>query len=143
MTASADGPRPILEGLLTEPLSDLSKVHVGGSRCSTCGETSLGAKDICPNCGQDTVKHIPLSDDGTLWTYTVVRHKPPGAYYGPDPFKPFGLGLVELPDGLRIMAPIDGDPDSFSIGMKLKLRPYILRTDEAGRDVVAFSYAPA
>ena len=143
MTTSADGPRPILEGLLTEPLSDLGKVHVCGSRCGACGETSLGAKDICPNCGGSDVKHIALSDDGVLWTYTVVRHKPPGNYYGPDPFKPFGLGLVELPDGLRVMAPLDGEPDSFSIGMALRLRPYVLRTDDQGRDVIAFSYSPA
>ncbi|HTI66336.1 MAG TPA: OB-fold domain-containing protein [Caulobacteraceae bacterium] len=141
--ANDSGRRPIREGLLTGPLDDLSQVHLCGSRCAACGETSLGTSDICPNCGGTEVTPKALSDLGSLWTYTVVRHKPPGAYHGPDPFQPFALGLVELADGLRVMAPVEADIDSLAIGMPLHIRPYVLRTDEAGREVVAFTYRPA
>jgi uncharacterized OB-fold protein len=137
------GRRAIREGLLTGPLEDLDQVHLCGSVCAACGETSLGTSEICPNCGGTDVAPKALWDEGSLWTYTVVRHRPPGAYYGPDPFQPFAIGLVELPDGLRVMAPVEGDLDALKIGMPLRIRPYVLRTDEAGREVVAFAYRPA
>jgi uncharacterized OB-fold protein len=141
--ANDGGRRSIREGLLIGPLDDLAQVHLCGSVCKTCGETSLGVSEICPNCGGVDLARKALADEGTLWTYTVVRHKPPGNYHGPDPFKPFGLGLVELPDGLRVMAPIEADIDSLAIGMPLRIRPYVLRTEDAGREVVAFAYRAA
>lgn len=132
---------PVREGLFSGPLSDLGRVSLAGCRCTSCGETSLGTKAICPNCGKDTVKDIPLGKHGVLWTYTVVRHRPPGSYKGPDPFAPFGLGLVELPEGVRVMAPIHCDIGQLKIGLPLKLHPYV-RNDE-DREVVAFSFEPA
>jgi uncharacterized OB-fold protein len=133
---------PILEGLLTTPLSSLEEVRLLGSHCTSCGETTLGSKTICLNCGSDTVRDIALSRRGVLWTYTVVRFRPPGDYRGPEPFVPFGLGLVELPDGLRVMAPIVCDIDRLQIGMKLDFHPY-LRRDETGTQMVAFAFKPA
>lgn len=132
---------PLRAGLLTGPLNDLAGVRLAGCRCSACGETSFGAADICPNCGQDTVEPIALGDHGVLWSFTVVRHRPPGDYRGPAPFSPFGLGLVQLPDGVRIFSPIDCDIDQLEIGMELRFRPYLRHDPDA--DVVVFSFAPA
>jgi len=132
---------PVREGLFNGPLSDLGRVTLAGCRCASCGETSFGSKTLCPNCGRDTVRDIPLSPRGVLWTYTVVRHKPPGNYKGPEPFVPFGLGLVELPEGVRVMAPIHCDIERLKIGLELEFHPYV-REDE-GREVVAFSFQPA
>ncbi len=134
--------KPIRDGLLAGALEDLDQVSLYGSHCPSCGETSLGANDVCPNCGGASVSRTPLSRSGTLWTYTVVRHKPPGNYQGPDPFKPFGLGLVELPDGIRVLSPIDAPPEQLRIGMPLQFHPYVLRTDEGGAEIVAFSFQP-
>lgn len=131
---------PIRDGLLTASLDDLSKVRLLGSRCSNCGETTLGKNSVCPNCGRDTVSELPLSAQGTLWTYTVVRHKPPGNYQGPDPFVPFGLGLVELPEGLRVMSPIECDLDRLKIGLKLEFKP---RVRPGQPEVVSFAFVPA
>lgn len=131
---------PIREGLLNGPLSSLDDVRLLGSKCSTCGETSLGKAAVCPNCGRMTVREVSLSEHGVLWSFTVVRHKPPGDYRGPEPFVPFGLGLVELPDGLRVLSPIDCSIDELAIGLKLRLKPYLRRDPE--RDVVAFTFEP-
>jgi uncharacterized protein len=130
---------PIREGLLSGPLDNLTQVRLSGCKCTTCGETSLGAKTICPNCGHDTVRNIALGDRGVLWSFTVVRHRPPGNYKGPDPFQPFGLGLVELPEGLRVLAPIACDIGKLKIGLPLRFHPYV-RHDDDGREVVAFDF---
>ena len=137
------GPRvAIRDGLLAGSLTQLDHVSLAGCKCTSCGETSLGTKSICPNCGRDTVQEIALSRRGVLWSYTVVRHRPPGNYKGPDPFVPFGLGLVELPEGLRVLAPILCDITRLKIGLELDFKPYV-RHDEDGRDVVAFAFEPA
>jgi uncharacterized OB-fold protein len=132
---------PIREGLLTGPLHELDRVRLAGSLCSECGETSLGRTRFCANCGRDTVSEIPLSSRGTLWTYTIVRHRPPGDYKGPDPFVPFGLGLVELPEGLRVLAPVQCDVEKLKIGLGLQFKP-VVRKDADGREVISFTFEP-
>lgn len=143
MGSAESARKPIRDGLLSGDLSDLGGVSLSGSRCETCGETSLGASEVCPNCGGEEVAPVALNRGGTLWTWTVVRHKPPGNYQGPDPFTPFGLGLVELPDGIRVLSPIDAKPDQLKIGMPLKFHPYVLRRDDTGAEIIGFSFQPA
>lgn len=132
---------PIRDGLLTEPLDDLAKVRILGSACKGCGEVSLGRNAICPNCGGTDLEARPLSAEGTLWTYTIVRHRPPGNYRGPEPFQPFCMGLVELPDGIRINSVVDGDIEAMEIGMPVKLKVAVHHRNDAGQEVVSFSFA--
>ena len=106
---------PVREGLFAVPLSPLDQARL---------------------------EVIPLSRRGSLWTYTVIRHRPPGDYKGPEPFVPFGEGLVELPEGIRVLSPIDGDVEKLKIGMELELVVYKLYEDEEGNDVTAFKFKP-
>lgn len=129
--------RPVKPGILAGNLSDLSQVHLAGSECSDCKEVALGEAYTCPNCGGDNIGPIILSDAGKVWTYTIVRHRPPGDYKGPEPFVPFAMGLVELPDGIRVLAPIGGPVEGVKIGMDVVFRP-VLRGD----NVVEFIYNP-
>ena len=133
--------RAIREGLLHGRLSVLDDVSLAGTRCASCGETSLGSVALCPNCGSDRVEDLRLGDNGTLWTYTVARHRPPGDYRGPEPFMPFGIGLVELAEGLRVMSTVDCPVDQLRVGLPLRFTPYI-RQDKDGGTVVAFTYRP-
>ena len=133
---------PIREGLFTMPLSPLVQVSLVGSKCRNCGEVSLGTVSSCPNCAGQDLEVIPLSQRGKLWTYTVIRHRPPGDYKGPDPFIPFGEGLVELAEGIRVKSPIDGDVDRLKIGTELGLVVYKLYENEEGNEVIAFKFKP-
>ena len=133
---------PIREGLLSAPLTDLSAVRLLGSRCTSCGETALGTAEICANCGRDTVNSLPLSRRGLVWTYTIVRHKPPGDYKGPDPFVPFALGLVELPEGLRVLTPIECALEQVCIGVPVEFRAFV-REPDSEPEVVSFAFAPS
>jgi uncharacterized protein len=132
---------PIHPDLLIGSVSDLSTVRLAGTRCLQCREVAFGAKTGCPNCGRETVERLSLSERGVLWTFTVVRHRPPGDYKGPQPFEPFGLGLVELPEGVRVLSPIICAIDQLRVGLKLTFLPY-LRDSDDGREVIAFAFVP-
>jgi hypothetical protein len=131
---------PVREGLLTGSLFQLESVRLSGCTCGVCRETSLGKILICPNCGGDELQEIALSDRGVLWSFTVVRHKPPGNYRGPEPFAPFGLGLVELAEGIRVLSPIDCQIAKLEIGLKLRFKPVLL--PDTNRDIVGFAFEP-
>lgn len=133
---------PVREDLFTMPLDPLSEIRLAGTKCDTCGEVSLGKVQSCPNCVGSSLSDIALGKQGEVWTYTVIRHRPPGDYKGPDPFVPFGLGLVELPEGIRVLGPISGPVDRIKIGMPVELEVYKLFSDESGADVIAFRFRP-
>lgn len=132
----------IKEGLFTTPLSPPEQVRLIGSKCKACGEISLGKRQTCSNCGGGNLEEIPLGRRGKLWTYTVIRHKPPGDYKGPDPFLPFGLGLVEMPEGIRVLSPIQCDLEKLNVGMELEMEVYPLYIDENNNEVMAFRFKP-
>lgn len=78
-----------------------------------------------------------------LYSYTIARNRPPGNYVGPDPFQPFAIGLVELPEGLRILAPLtDCDLENLQIGVRLELKVQKAYEDAEGNDVVGYWFRP-
>ena len=69
-----------------------------------------------------------------------MRNRPPG-YAGEVPF---GFGVVELPEGLRLITRLtEADPAALRFGMAMRLAIVPLHVDEQGREVVTYAYAPA
>jgi uncharacterized OB-fold protein len=83
---------------------------------------------------------VELARTGTLWSFTVVRFRPPGEYRGPDPFEPMPCGMVELEDGLRVLAPLRVDLADLQIGMRMEFCAAPGHLDDEGREVVTFSF---
>lgn len=134
---------PIREDFFTSPLDCLKEVRLKGTRCTSCGETFLGKSPACENCQSTSLEDIVLSDVGKLYTYTVIRHRPPGGYVGPDPFVPFAMGVVELSEGVRIVSPLkDCDLESLEVDMPMKLGVEKLYEDAEGNDVIAYLFRP-
>ena len=134
---------PINEDLLTTPLDNPEQVNLKGTKCRNCGEVFFGKRTSCENCTSEDMEGIVLSRRGKLYTYTIIGHKPPGDYKGPDPFVSFGEGLVELPEGLRIVAPLTvNNHEDIKIGMELELVVDKLYVDEEGNEVMAFKFKP-
>jgi uncharacterized OB-fold protein len=129
----------IREKLLTTPLSRLEDVRLLGSRCRDCGEVGLGEVSSCQNCAGDNLEVIALSGNGKLWSYTVIRNRPPGDFKGEVPM---GEGLVELPEGIRVKSPLGGDVEALQIGMDFEFVAYELYENEAGEGVIAFRFDP-
>jgi uncharacterized OB-fold protein len=110
-----------------------------GGHCEQCRRYHFPAQSTCPYCAADGCAAAPLSDQGTLYLYTVVHNAPPG-FRGTAPY---GFGVVELPEGLRIISPLtEARLDALRIGMPVRLRVAPLFTDDDGREVLSYAFAP-
>ncbi|MGW3284775.1 Zn-ribbon domain-containing OB-fold protein [Streptomyces sp. NPDC001002] len=93
-----------------------------GSRCADCSVAVYPADPTCPRCG-GPAEPVALSGTGTLWTWTVQRYAPKSPPYAPPSagFAPFTVGYVELPEGVRVLARLDIQPEDAEIGMPLTI----------------------
>jgi uncharacterized protein len=126
---------PVHRGLFT----DTDPPRLIGGRCRTCEHHHFPRHLICPYCASGDTEEAELSTVGRLWAWTAVTHPPPG-YKGEVPY---GFGVVELPEGLRVVTRLtESDPGRlrFAEPMHLVLDP--LHTDDEGRRVVTYAYAP-
>jgi uncharacterized OB-fold protein len=127
---------PVRAGLFKESADG---VELLGSRCSACGRYLFPRAELCPYCSSDDVEPVVLSDEGTVWGWTVVQTAPPG-YEGPVPF---GFGVVELPEGLRVITRLEiGDGDDLDFGLPVRLGIAELHDNDDGETVVTYTFAP-
>ena len=136
--------RPIAEGLFTWPSEEPQLV---GGRCGECDAVSFPRRHGCPRCGAVAVREQLLGREGTLWTWTSQGFAPKEPFngtIGPDGLDlPWLVGLVELPDELRVEALLVGvTAETIEIGMPVHLVVVPWRVDEEGRQVVTFAFAP-
>jgi uncharacterized OB-fold protein len=125
--------RPVHDGLFSD------RALIGG-RCENCGRHHFPAEVVCPYCGAAEVARVELSDTGALWGWTAVTAAPPG--YAGD--VPFGFGVVELPEGLRVISRIEApDPARLSFGTPMRFGLAPLHTDDDDTQVVTYTFAPA
>jgi len=114
-----------------------------GSRCAGCGACFFPRSPACrnPGCTDKHIEDVELSPRGTLWTYTVQYYKPPPPARLDEPFTPYGIGLVDLPEGIRIMGMISSDdPESLKIGQEMELVIETLHHDDDGSEVLTWKW---
>jgi uncharacterized OB-fold protein len=101
-----------------------------GSRCGACGAVRFPACDVCGECQSTQVENVALATTGTVYTYTVIRHKPPG-YLGDVPY---AFGFVDLADGLRVISTlVAGDLDTLAISETVDFELFALGAVESYR----------
>jgi uncharacterized OB-fold protein len=109
-----------------------------GIRCDECGNYAFPRATTCPYCGSEHVTDVTLSNTGTLWGWTTVTAAPPG--YSGD--VPFGFGIVELPEGLRVITRLALPDDGYTPGRAMRLRIVPLHTATDGTTVETWEFAP-
>jgi len=129
--------RPLHDGLFRER-PDGSIVLIGGYSPSS-GRTHFPRLPACPYTGADDVEEVELPTQGTLWGWTGVTARPPGY----DGEIPFGFGIVELTDGLRVITRLtEPDPHALEFGQPMRLVADTLQTDDDGTAVITYAFAP-
>ena len=94
-----------------------------GSRCAGCSTVAFPASVSFHRCGGAETTEIDLSPTGAVWTATIQRFAPKSPPYIPpaEGFTPFAVGYVELPEGVKVEALLDGTDPVELIGSEVRL----------------------
>lgn len=138
---SATSVTPLVEGWFTTG----EEPRLLASRCTTCSNVVFppvsadagAAAFYCRNPACDGEEHdsVELSRRGTVWSYTDAQYQPPAPYVpAGDPYQPFALAAVELPEGLVVLGQVaDGyGVADLSVGAPVELVVETLHADETG-----------
>jgi len=123
------------DGLFTTDADGAARLR--GGRCTNCGQHQFPRSSMCQYCGGDDIAEALLSAEGTLWAWTAVTAAPPG-YRGEVPY---GFGVVELPEGIRVLTRLtEADPSQLTFGQPVCMQLVALHTDGDGRDVLTWAF---
>ena len=117
-----------------------------GSRCAACAAITFPEQPSCPRCGGCDMERHLLPRRGTLWSWTTQEFLPKEPYAGgesQETFRPFGVGVVQLGDEVRVESRLtEGDPSKLRIGGEMELTIIPFRID-GDNEVVTFAFKPA
>lgn len=132
---------PAIEGwFTTRPEPALT-----ADRCTTCATVffppTAAATGFCrnPACDGEDFESAALSRRGRIWSYTDAQYRPPAPYVPTsDPYEPFALAAVELPEGLVVLGQVAagfGVAD-LKVGAEAELVVETLYVDDTGERTI-------
>ena len=115
------------------PFSDISykcflnQEKLMGSKCKECDALYLPPRPICIKCHSSKMEWLEVKGNGKLSAFTCIAIGPPFMIAeGFDRKHPYCLGVVELDEGVRIDARIQGvdahRPEDIKVGMSLSAK---------------------
>ncbi len=142
---TATSATPVIEGWFTTG----EEPSLLASRCTTCSNVvfppvSSDAAEAAfhcrnPACDGDQHESVELSRRGTVWSYTDAQYQPPAPYVSlSDPYEPFALAAVELPEGIVVLGQVaDGfGVADLRVGAEVELVVETLNVDETGERTI-------
>ena len=135
---------PCLDGWFTMPPQE---IHLIGNRCEDCGHLFFPKAKVCRNpfCKKTKpLKETLLNKKGKLFAYTINHYSPPPPYHAPDPFVPFAVASIALPEGIKVggQVPKDVDLNKIKVGMEMETVLEVLYEDEEGNEVMSWMFRP-
>ena len=142
---TATSATPVIEGWFTTG----EEPRLLASRCTACRNVVFppvssgagAAAFFCrnPACDGDEHDAVELSRRGTVWSYTDAQYQPPAPYVpASDPYRPFALAAVELPEGIVVLGQVaDGfGVADLRVGAEVELVVETLNVDETGERTI-------
>ncbi|HVX19305.1 MAG TPA: OB-fold domain-containing protein [Acidimicrobiales bacterium] len=135
--------KPLAPNLSTWPDPDPQLI---GSQCGACGATTFPTQTRCPRCSSADMADLRLPRRGTLVSWTTQGFVPKLPYAGgetAESFTPFGVGLVQLGEVVRVEARLtENDPAKLEFGMDVELQIVPFYVDDDGDEIMTFAFAP-
>jgi len=115
------------------PFSDISyeqflnEEKLMGSKCAKCGALFVPPRSICIRCYNTKMEWAQMKGKGKLVAFTCIAVGPPYMIKeGYDRQHPYCSGVVELEEGVRVVARIEGvntnKPETIKIGTPLTVQ---------------------
>ncbi len=106
---------------------DLRENRLEGTKCKKCGQVYFPPRADCSKCMASDMEWRGYSGKGRLVTFTTIHAAPTGF----DDMAPYTIGVVDLQEGGRLLAWVEGiKPEELKIGMELRAVPTILEDVE-------------
>ena len=119
------------------------------SECTQCRTLAFPkGVDFCrnPACDGEEFNDAKLSRFGTVWSYTDAQYQPPAPYISAsDPYQPFALAAVELPEGIVVLGQLASgySVDSVRVGSRVELVVETAWTDDDGTERLMWKWRPS
>jgi len=117
-----------------------------GSQCAKCGETQFPVQKQCPNCSSVEMSDVKLPREGTIVAWTTQSFIPSFPYIGKESaaeFVPFGVGLVQLGDVVRVEGRLtEPNLEAIEFGQKVELTMVPFATDDDGNELLIYAFQP-
>jgi hypothetical protein len=134
-----------------KPFSDiayeqfLNKEKLMGSRCKACDIHYVPPRPICIECYGSDMQWVEMKGNGRLAAFTCITIAPPFMIaQGYNRKNPYCTGVVELEEGARVDARIEGvdagQPEEIKVGMPLKVK--FLHREEGGKKETYLAFEP-
>lgn len=131
---------PLEVGYFTVPADAGETPRLIGSRCRACGEHFYPRRATCARCLSYDTEEVTLSPRGTLHTWTFLHVPGFGEHRAAS--DGYAAGQIDLPEGPRVQAVLEGGAADFTIGMELELTLAQVATDKQGRAVMMYRFRP-
>ncbi len=117
-----------------------------GSKCRTCSTPYFPRSESChnPDCSQSDLEDAAFGPHGKLWSCAIQNYPPPPPVVYDEPFAPYAVGLVDMPEGLRVLGRIlTDDPQAVEVGGEVELVIEPLATSgESAQQLVSWQFKP-
>jgi uncharacterized OB-fold protein len=137
--ARATGPLPVVPFL---KIPNDGNPYLEGCVCKRCDATFLGPRGVCSKCGaRDQMETRRLSNDGTLYAYSIVHRSFPGIAV------PYVSAIVDLDGGGTVkgnLIHVDPDPKKIAFGMPVEVvyQDALGRKDGEGNSYLSYFFQP-
>jgi uncharacterized OB-fold protein len=116
--------------------------YLEGCKCGHCGETFIGQRLVCANCGtRNQMKTVKLANKGKLYNFTIVHRNFPGVPV------PFISAIVDLDGGGCIKGNlVDMVPNAEAIKFDMPVNVVFRdagRKDKDGNSYLSYFFTPA
>ena len=123
----------------------LNEDKLMGSKCKNCDALYTPPRSICIKCYKSDMEWVEMKGIGKLAAFTCISIGPPSMIaQGYDRKNPYCVGVVELEEGTRVDARIEGidpkKPETIKVGMPLKVK--FLHGGEGENQVTYLGFTP-
>ena len=131
------------------PMSDhsfeqfLGEERLMGGKCAGCGALFVPPRPVCRKCYGTDMEWVEMGGRGKLAGFTCIHIGPPSmAVEGYDRNNPYCTAAVELDEGPRVVARVEGidalHPEDITIGTRLAVSFLHRGEREESRTILAF-----
>ncbi len=120
------------------PVDGEDRPRLLGSHAPASGLWFWPRRKRCP-VTRTPVEDVDLGPFGTLYAWTFL-HVPRMGQVSFGDTGGYAVGQVDLPEGVRIQAPLMGSQDDWSIGDEMGLTSFPVGLDGEGNELVTFRF---